>query len=159
MTNLSLLEVPDFLLHNSNCRLNRSLLWQRSPIIQGLLCNSRRHLQACNTLLMGLTTDFSFENSVLGMRRPPVILLAASEVAARGLSGGTLLQLKILEHSRLTHLRLNHQAQTIHIFHPKCHTVTLSHSHINWQVMIGSQQKRGECLATLSWTKYYGKNI
>ena len=32
----------------------------------------------------------------------PSLLLAASEVAARGLSGGTLLQLKILEHSRLT---------------------------------------------------------
>ena len=87
---------------------------------------------------MGLTTDFSFENSVLGMRRPPVILLAASEVAARGLSGGTLLQLKILEHSRLTHLRLNHQAQTIHIIifsinikvnvgMSHCHNVTFSH--------------------------------
>ena len=52
MTNLSLLEVPHFLLHNSNCRLNRGLLWQRGPVIQRLLWNCRRHLQACNTLLM-----------------------------------------------------------------------------------------------------------
>ena len=84
MTNLSLLEVPDFLLHNSKGSLYRGLLWQRSPILQGLLRDSRRHLLAGNTY-DGLTTDFSFQNSVLGMRRQQ--LLAAFQVAARGLAG------------------------------------------------------------------------